>query len=60
MKSTPATHPVIHSFLTTVLLCTLILFPSPPARAAGLLIADGGLGGVLDIQAEDADQVQVR
>ncbi|MCP4654317.1 MAG: hypothetical protein GY856_02740, partial [bacterium] len=33
-----------------LLLLTLSLLPGAPAEAAGLLIADGGFGGVLEIE----------
>ncbi len=34
-------------------LALVAISPSPPARAAGLLIADGGLGGVLEVKEHD-------
>ncbi len=34
-------------------LALIVVSHSPPARAAGLLIADGGLGGVLEIKEHD-------
>ena len=48
----------IHRFRNSLgsLLAALALVaisPSPPARAAGLLIADGGLGGVLEVKEHD-------
>jgi Ca-activated chloride channel family protein len=48
----------IHRFRNSLgsLLAAIALaasWPSPPLRAAGLLIADGGLGGVLEIKEHD-------
>lgn len=40
-------------FVPILLMPLLLLIVAPPLRAAGLLIADGGLGGVLEIQEHD-------
>jgi Ca-activated chloride channel family protein len=39
--------------LVTVALVMLVVFVTRPARGAGLLIADGGFGGVLEIKEHD-------
>src|SRR3954467_7307075 len=39
--------------LTVFTSFTLILCLAPPARAAGLLVADGGLGGALEVKEHD-------
>jgi Ca-activated chloride channel family protein len=41
--------------LVTMALVMLVVFVTRPARGAGLLIADGGFGGVLEIKEHDVD-----
>src|SRR3954467_6070244 len=43
--------------LTVFTSFTLILCLAPPARAAGLLVADGGLGGALEVKEHDVKVV---
>jgi Ca-activated chloride channel family protein len=53
MKTNNPAHRVRTRTLTTLgaaLLLIAVLVPAPPAEAAGLLIADGGFGGVLEIE----------
>ncbi|MCP4899915.1 MAG: VWA domain-containing protein [bacterium] len=42
--------PMTRHFATTALLVGLVLAPSGMTEAAGLLVADGGFGGVLEIE----------
>ena len=45
--------PCPRSALVAAVLAVLTLFQPPAARAAGLLIADGGFGGVLELKEHD-------
>src|SRR4051794_19005740 len=48
----PTTH--VPRPIALVVLLALLLLPAARARAAGLLVADGGLGGALEIKEHTA------
>src|SRR5688500_11388963 len=50
-------HKSIVTILLIVFTSIAMLIHAPPAKAAGLLIADGGLGGVLEVKEHDVKVV---